>query len=65
MSTDIVKFHDQGNGVVQKFAPKAALELYFVITIPLMALTFLAWGILQIWERKRMAKWLARRHQTA
>jgi hypothetical protein len=61
MSTDIVHFNDGGNGVVQKFAPKGALQLYFAVTIPLMGLTFLAWGTLQIWEKKKMQKWLQNR----
>ncbi len=47
MSTDIVKFQDNG-----EIYQEAALKLYLKITLPLMAITFIGW-----WGVYQLARW--------
>jgi len=48
MSTDIIKFQDS-----QKIFSLGALQLYLAITLPMMALTFVAWWIVYWYVNRR------------
>lgn len=43
MSTDIIRFQNDQNGEPQRVFHSKALQLYLMITLPLMLLTFAAW----------------------
>jgi hypothetical protein len=50
MSTDIVQYSKmQNSNDYEEEYSSAALKRYVMITLPLMALTFLAWWILYFW----------------
>jgi hypothetical protein len=65
MSTDIVTFPTSSKtNKPEKVFALEALQLFFAITLPLMLITFLAWGAFYWWinwreRRTSQASWLA------
>jgi len=53
MSTDIVHFDSTSMGKSGKNFQLGALQLYFAISIPLMATTLLAWYGVYWWETRK------------
>lgn len=54
MSTDIIQYSlDPASGVLQKQFSLPALKLYLVITLPMMAATFVAWYCVYWWINKK------------
>jgi hypothetical protein len=51
MSTDIIKWQFNAEGQTQRVYQSEALNLYLVITIPMMLVTFGAWRVVYIWMR--------------
>ena len=57
MSTDIVQFENSnGGGPGPKVFQSDALKLYIYITLPLMVLTFAAWGVIYKLENRKAEK---------
>ena len=56
MSTDIVQFQGPNGGPGPKVFQSDALKLYIYISIPLMVLTFAAWGAIYKWESWKAEK---------
>jgi hypothetical protein len=56
MSTDIVQFQDSNGGPGPEVFQWPALRLYIIISIPLMVVTFAAWGIIYKWESWKAEK---------
>jgi hypothetical protein len=59
MSTDIVKFEGPNGGPGPKVFQLDALKLFVYICVPLMALTFAAWGAmykLESWRAEKQKK---------
>lgn len=55
MSTDIIQYSlDPASGVLQKQFSLPALKLYLVITLPMMAATFVAWYCVYWWINKKI-----------
>ncbi|RDW75413.1 hypothetical protein BP6252_06555 [Coleophoma cylindrospora] len=56
MSTDIIKYQADSNGtMVENYSPRALL-LYLEITLPLMAVTFIAWFLVYKWVNRAQDK---------
>jgi len=51
MSTDILKFSDN----TENFQSKA-LQYYLAITVPMMILTFAAWGGIYMYSKRRQGR---------
>jgi hypothetical protein len=56
MSTDIVKFQSPEGGPGPKVFQRDALNLYMIITLPMMAVTFIAWAVIYRIESWQAAK---------
>ena len=59
MSTDIVHFQDSNGGPGPEVFQWPALRLYIIISLPLMVVTFAAWGIiykLESWKAEKKRK---------
>ena len=52
MSTDIIQFQAPQGAEGRSFQ-LGALELYLAVTIPMMAFTFAAWGVVYWWVNRR------------
>jgi hypothetical protein len=53
MSTPIVDFDSTKAGFSLRNIGVGALQLYLLISVPLVALTFLAWWVTARWEKRR------------
>jgi hypothetical protein len=49
MSTDIVRFQKGDSGKSESVFSLEALRLFLAITLPLMVVSFLAWGVFYYW----------------
>lgn len=57
MSTDIIKFETNDNGISQKIFHMDALRLFMMIALPMMLSTFAAWYGVYWWiDRKEELK---------
>lgn len=56
MSTPIVKFDSTKSGFSAKNIGVGALELYIVVSVPLVLFTFLAWYGVSRWEKRQANK---------
>lgn len=56
MSTPIVHFQNNDDGFSVRNIGFGALKLYLVISLPLVLLTLLAWGIFSLREKRRERK---------
>ena len=53
MSTDIVKFRINKSGLLENSVQLGALQLYIVVSLPLMLITFLAWYGVYWWVNRK------------
>ena len=65
MSTDIVKFEGENGGPGPEVFQSDALKLYIYISIPLMVVTFAAWGIIYKLEKWKAEKKRRQAHEKA
>jgi hypothetical protein len=49
MSTDIIRFQKGDSGKPERVFSSEALQLFLAITLPLMVVSFLAWGVFYYW----------------
>jgi hypothetical protein len=56
MSTPIVKFNTTKSGFNLKNIGIGALELYLLVSLPLVCITFLAWYGVSKWEKRQAKK---------
>ncbi|KAF7512558.1 hypothetical protein GJ744_000819 [Endocarpon pusillum] len=59
MSTDIIRFQKNDSGQVERIFSLQALQLFFAITVPLMIVSFFAWGLFSWITFKIERKWFA------
>lgn len=53
MSTSIIQFDSNDSGDFQRLYSSEALALFFEISVPLMAATFIAWYAIYLWVKHR------------
>lgn len=53
MSTDIIRFQKRGSGKPERVFSPGALQLFLAITVPLMVVSFLAWGVIYLFTTGR------------
>lgn len=56
MSTPIVRFDSIDSGFSLKNVGLGALELYLVVSVPLVFFTFFAWYGVSWWEKRRASQ---------
>lgn len=60
MSTDIVQYQSTNPGKSGEISSLLALKLFLAITMPIMGITFSAWGAIHYWARWRAGRKLGK-----
>ena len=60
MSTDIVQYQSTNPGKSGEISSLLALKLFLAITMPIMRITFSAWGAIYYWARWRAGRKLVK-----
>jgi hypothetical protein len=56
MSSGVVSFQRTDSGVIEKIVSGGAIQVFLFCTLPLMVITFAAWGVIYQWSKRQEKK---------